>query len=235
MSSPKVKTPFSFRVKGSRLTRIVLVWLLAQLISMDSLNCLAKDENPLQENPPSNEEFLRESTRSLLRRAFVDFPKTTSKLLFLKAEKEHPANWLLEGELIRHLRSLNYQVALHSEKLPDNWEESWSLFYRIIKMRMDYPRIKRKGFLGERMVVRYAGLNLSFRLEDNATGKVLWTRREKQSNSDLIKMKMIKSLNNQSYPFLSPSLPEDSYGRFIEPALVIAVVGGLVYLFFANR
>jgi len=222
-------------VKRRPILKIILTWFLVQAVILTPLKGFAQNKNSIQENPPSNEEFLRESLRSLLGRTFDDFPQAGSKLLLLKAEEDHPANWLLEDELVSYLLSSNYKVALHSTEPNNNLSESQSLFYRIIEMSLNYPKVKRKGFLGERIVTRKASLNLSFRLEDNATGKVLWTKRGKEERSDLIKKSMIKSVNNQSYPFLSPSLPDDPQSRFIEPALVVAVVGGLIYLFFANR
>ncbi len=221
--------------KRRLILKIILTWFLVQAVILTPLKGFAQNKNSIQENPPSNEEFLRESLRSLLGRTFDDFPQAGSKLLLLKAEEDHPANWLLEDELVSYLLSSNYKVALHSTEPNNNLSESQSLFYRIIEMSLNYPKVKRKGFLGERIVTRKASLNLSFRLEDNATGKVLWTKRGKEERSDLIKKSMIKSVNNQSYPFLSPSLPDDPQSRFIEPALVVAVVGGLIYLFFANR
>ena len=221
--------------KRRLILKIILTWFLVQAVILTPLKGFAQNKNSIQENPPSNEEFLRESLRSLLGRTFDDFPQAGSKLLLLKAEEDHPANWLLEDELVSYLLSSNYKVALHSTEPNNNLSESQSLFYRIIEMSLNYPKVKRKGFLGARLVTRKASLNLSFRLEDNATGKVLWTKRGKEERSDLIKKSMIKSVNNQSYPFLSPSLPDDPQSRFIEPALVVAVVGGLIYLFFANR
>jgi len=221
--------------KRRLILKIILTWFLVQAVILTPLKGFAQNKNSIQENPPSNEEFLRESLRSLLGRTFDDFPQAGSKLLLLKAEEDHPANWLLEDELVSYLLSSNYKVALHSTEPNNNLSESQSLFYRIIEMSLNYPKVKRKGFLGARLVTRKALLNLSFRLEDNATGKVLWTKRGKEERSDLIKKSMIKSVNNQSYPFLSPSLPDDPQSRFIEPTLVVAVVGGLIYLFFANR
>jgi hypothetical protein len=84
-------------------------------------------------------------------------------------------------------------------------------------------------------VTRRAQLNLSFRLEEKENGKVLWTKRETEERSDMVKKQNIKYLNNNSYSFLSPPLPEDSQAKYVEPAMVAAVVGGLIYLFFANR
>ncbi len=231
----EAKKLFLVGVKRRLILKIICAWFLAWVVWLNPLESFAEENKIIQEDPPSNEEFLRGSIRSLLGRTFAGFPQAKSKLLILKAEEEHPANWLLEDELVSYLLSLNYRVALHSTEPNNNLPESQSLFYRIIEMSLNYPKVKRKGFLGARLVTRKALLNLSFRLEYGTTGKVLWTKRGKEERSDLIKKSMIKSVNNQYYPFLSPSLPDDPQSRFVEPALVVAVVGGLIYLFFANR
>lgn len=235
MIVPKAKKLFLPGIKRRLVLKIICIWFLACAAWINPLESSAEENKTIQEDPSSNEEFLRNSIRSLLGRTLIDFPEAGSKLLLLKAEEEHPGNWLLEDELVFYLLSSNYKVALHSTEPINNLPESWSLFYRIIEMSLNYPKIERKGFLGKRMVTRKAGLNFSFRLEDNATGKVLWTKRGKEERSDMIKKSLVKSVNNQSYPLLSPSLPDDPQSRFLEPALVVAVVGGLIYLFFANR
>ncbi|KPL00945.1 MAG: hypothetical protein AMJ91_02485 [candidate division Zixibacteria bacterium SM23_73_3] len=236
MIVPKAKKLFAIGIKIRLvLKKVILAWLVVFATTFIPLAGFAQNKNATPENPSSNEEFLRESIRSVLGRTFDDFPPANSKLLLLKAEGEHPANWLLEDELVFYLLSSNYQVALHPTAPNDDLSESQSLFYRIMEMSLNYPQIKRKGFLGARLVTRKTWLNLSFRLKDNVTGKVLWTKRGKEERSDWVKKSMIKSVNNPSYPFLSPSLPDDPHSRFLEPALVVAVVGGLIYLFFANR
>jgi hypothetical protein len=235
MTTPKAKRLFFFRIERSLILKIICAWFLAQAAWFGPMESLADDNEILEENPPSNEEFLRKSISSLLADTLDDFPEADSELLLLQAEEAQPANWLLEEELVSYLLSLNYRVVLHSNKTRSNLPESKTLFYRIIEMSLDYPEIKRKSFLGGRMLIRRSRLNLSFQLEDEATGQVLWTRRGQQERSDLIKRSMVKSLNNRSYPFLSPPLPDDTHSRFLEPALVAVVVGGLIYLFFANR
>jgi hypothetical protein len=214
---------------------IAFVWMAACLACLPGLTARAQEEQTVSDDPPSNEEFLRSSIRSLLQHTFTSFPADESKSLVVKSEDEHPADWLLKDELVSYLRSLNREVILRPADRGSGVEESQFLFYRIIDMSLSYPQVKRKGFLGGRILTRRAGLNLSFRLEDRATGKVLWAERAKEENSDLVKRGMAGSLNNKIYPFLSPSLPDDLQSRFVEPALVVAVVGGLVYLFFANR
>jgi len=234
MNVPEVRRPLSNRWKASLILRIFFAWLLVELVILTPGGFGQTDE-AVEENPPSNEEFLRQSVKSLFERTFDDFPEAGSNLLLLQAEREHPANWLLEDELVSYLLSMKYQVALRSSETETNSGASNSLFYRIIEMRLDYPEVRRKGFLGARMVSRRSYLNLSFRLEEETSGKVLWTRRGQEESSDVVQRSMVESLNNASYPILSPFLPDDPQSRFLEPALVAVVVGGLIYLFFASR
>jgi hypothetical protein len=223
------------KVKDRLTPKAIIAFLLIQLVLVAPVVVWAETENQIQDPPPTNEEFLRESIKSLLVRTFDDFPKAHSRFILLKADQEHPANWLLEDELISYLLSSKHQVGLRPNAFSEESAESSLMFYRIIELSLDYPEIKRKGFFGKRFVTRRASLNFSFRLEDNETGRVLWSKRGKDLRSDLIEKSMIKHLNNESYPILSPSLPQDYQNKFIEPALVVAVVGGLIYLFFANR
>jgi hypothetical protein len=102
-------------------------------------------------------------------------------------------------------------------------------------LKLDYPQTYRKGFLKEKLVTRRAEVNLSLREENPATGKVIWLKRGRLEKTDVVRKSAIKSLNNQSYPFLSPSLSGDPMNKYLEPALLTAVVGGVIYLFFANR
>jgi hypothetical protein len=235
MTAPEVRRFARTNLIRNIMIKVTSVCFLLYMGWFCSGSVFAEETVVVSENPPSNEEFLRNSIGSLLERAFADFPGDKSGLLFLKAEEEHPAGWLLEDELISFLVSSDHQVALQSAAAGSNLQESNFLFYRIIDMSLTYPQIKRKGFLGTRILIRTAELNLSFRLEDMTTGKVLWSQKGKDEKSDQIKRSQVASVNNKTYPFLSPSLPDDPQSKLLEPALLVAVTGGLIYLFFANR
>jgi hypothetical protein len=215
--------------------QIILISLLFFITVSLSVQVWADNGEQKEESLISNEEFLRESVRNLLHKAFLDFPRADSCFVFVNSEEEDSANWLLENELVSYLGSLNFQVSLHPLAGQNESPKAWSLFYRNIKMKLSYPQVKRKGFLGHEQVTRKAELNISFRLEEKGSGRILWTKREAEERSDIVKKQTIKYLNNDSYSFLSPPLPDDSRTKYVEPALVAAVVGGLVYLFFANR
>lgn len=215
--------------------KAILILFLVSLTISFPVKVFAENKGQEKENPVSNEEFLRESVRVLLGKAFLDFPRADSRLILVNPEEEDSANWLLEDELVSYLGSLNFQVALHPGGGQNELPKAWSLFYRIIEMNLSYPQVKRKGFFGPKWLTRKANLNVSFRLEEKQSGKVLWSKRETEERSDTVEKQTIKYLNNDSYSFLSPPLPEDSQAKYIEPALVAAVVGSLIYLFFANR
>ena len=222
-------------VRSPQKNKVISILLVIFLTISLPPQVFAEKEEQKKENLISNEEFLRESVRTLLHKAFLDFPRSESRFVLVNSEEEHPANWLLEDELVSYLRSLNFQVALPGGSEKKEPPEAWTLFYRIIQMKLLYQQVKRKGFFGHKLVTRKTTLNVSFRLEEKERGKVLWTKRETEEGSDVVKKSRIKYLNNDSYSFLSPPVPEDLQAKYIEPALVAAVVGGLVYLFFANR
>jgi hypothetical protein len=235
MTAPEVSRSIRIDLIRNIMIKATWVWFLLCMGWFCYGPVYAEEKIVLQENPPSNEEFLRNSIGSLLERTFTDFPGNRSDLFLLKSEEEHPAGWLLEDELVSFLVSSGRQVALQSTAPNPDLQESKFLFYRIIDMNLTYPRIERKGFLGTRILTRMSELNLSFRLEDAATGKILWSQKGKEEKSDRIKRSQAASVNNRTYPFLSPSLPDDPQSRLLEPALLVAVTGGLIYLFFANR
>jgi hypothetical protein len=229
MILPRVKPAFSSCHKN--LLLYLVIWMVAGIAPLST----AQDKITLQENPPTNEEFLRQTLRSLFAETFTDFPESTVDMLRLKAEEDRPENWLVENELIDYLISLNHQVGLSITDSASDLPESKSLFYRIIDLKLDYPETHRKGFLKEKLVTRRAVANLSFREENPVTGRVIWLKRGKLEKTDVVRKSAIKSLNNQSYPFLCPALSGDPMNKYLEPALLTAVVGGVIYLFFANR
>ncbi len=215
-----------------KILRVLLV--LLSLLGITSIT-RAEDHTVSRDIPPSNEEFLRGAIRSLLEETWADFPENPSDFLILKAEVDRPENWLLEDELLTYLLSINRQVGLSTADSNRHLPESKLLFYRIIDLKLDYPKTQRRGIWGRRSVTRRAWMVLSFREEDQTTGKVLWSHRGEQEKTDIIQPSWIKSLSNQSYPFLCPSFSSDPLSRYVEPVLVTTIIGGLVYLFFANR
>lgn len=180
--------------------------------------------------PLTNENLLRETIARVLEDCLKDAP-FDSKLIWIKEEGENPSAWIVEEELISYLQKRG-PVGLEKEEGIE--ENDLVLSFRVIRLSLEYPEVKSKKLLGKSWVKRESQVLLSFNLCDSQ-GRVLWSKRGEKKKSDLVRMDELTDLNNKQYPYLSPEVPESSWGRYIEPAVVTVVVGALVYLFFANR
>lgn len=179
--------------------------------------------------PLTNEEFLRQTIKEVLEDCLKDVP-IDSQMVWVKEEGENQSAWIVKEEIVS---LLSKRGPVGSGKKEEQESSSPMLAYRIIKLNLEYPEIKKKLF-GKSWIKRESQVALSFNLSD-ADGKILWSKRGERKNSDLIKKEELISLNNQQYPFLCPEVPQSTWGKYLEPAVVTVVVGGLIYLFFANR
>jgi len=180
--------------------------------------------------PLTNEIFLRQTIKDVLEDCLKDAP-VDSQMVWVKEEGENQSAWIVKEEIVSFLSKRGPVGAGEKEG-----QESSSpvLSYRIIKLNLEYPEIKRKKLFGKSWIARESQIAISFSLSD-PDGKILWSKRGERKNSDLLRKEELLSLNNRQYPFLCPEVPESTWGRYVEPAVVTVVVGGLIYLFFANR
>ncbi len=208
---------------------------LIALAGMGVLSCafvFSSFESRAQEQalPLTNENLLRETIGGVLEDCFKDAP-FDSKLIWIEEEGKNPSAWIVKEEIVSYLQKRG-PVGLEKEKGME--ENDLVLSFRIIRLSLEYPQVKTKKLLGRSWVKRESQVALSFNLCDSQ-GRVLWSKRGEEKNSDLVRMDELADLNNKQYPYLSPEVPESGWGKYIEPAAVTVVVGALVYLFFANR
>jgi len=180
--------------------------------------------------PLSNENFLRKTINDVLQYCLTEAP-FDSQLVWIEEEEGNPSAWIVKEEVVSFLQKRGPVGIIKKEEIGKSF---LTLSFRVIKLNLEYPEIKRKNLFGKSRVRREAQVALSFNLRDSE-GKVMWSKRGEKESSDLLKKEEIFSLNNKQYSFLSPEIPEGSWGKFIEPAVVTVVAGALVYLFFANR
>jgi len=180
--------------------------------------------------PPTNETFLRQTIRDVLEDCLKAAP-IDSQMVWVKEEGENQSAWIVKEEIVSFLSK---RGSVGVGKKEGRESSSPVLSYRIIKLNLEYPEIKRKKLFGKSWITRESQVAISFSLSD-PDGKILWSKRGERKNSDLLRKEELLSLNNRQYPFLCPEVPESTWGKYIEPAVVTVVVGGLIYLFFANR
>lgn len=180
--------------------------------------------------PLTNENFLRKTINDVLQDCLTEAP-FDSQLVWIEEEEGNPSAWIVKEEVVSFLKK---RGPVGMTKRDEREKSFLTLSFRIIKLSLEYPEIKRKNLFGKSRVRREAQVALSFNLSDSE-GRVLWSKRGERGSSDLLKKEEIFFLNNKQYSFLSPQIPEGSWGRLVEPAVVTVVAGALIYLFFANR
>ncbi len=188
-----------------------------------------------EKSVPSNLELLRKVLSQAAEEAIQRCPPgSLLSPVSLLAEDENEANWLVESvfteELTKHgLGVLSGQQLKEGEApLPQT-----ELFYKILELRISYPKQRRHRVLGTKWVSRLAQVKISVQLA--SSGRVVWLDDIKASIKDEFPRRSLSWVEDDSYPFTKTEFKERDWNRLLEPAIVSAVVGGLVYLFYSNR
>jgi hypothetical protein len=107
--------------------------------------------------------------------------------------------------------------------------------YRVPEARVDYVRVFRGGLFGAERIERRASARIALRLLAPGTDAVRWSASADTSLSDVVMKSQIASLEDRTRPETRPIAPSSSIKKYIEPALVVILIAGLVSLFYQNR
>jgi len=106
--------------------------------------------------------------------------------------------------------------------------------YTLGSARVTYLRYV--GILPGRVKVeRQALVTGSLSMRDPNSSRVLWTGDLGQNFVDRFSRSQVAMVEEERYPDLKAELPARNVDKVLEPVIVVAVVGGLVALFFQNR
>jgi hypothetical protein len=154
---------------------------------------------------------------------------------------EHPLNFVLEHSLLKALSSRGVDVTVRREPIPD--DSLKTLFGRpgdpVIEYTLGSARVtylRYVGILPGRVKVeRQALVTGSIGMRDPNSSRVLWTGDLGQNFVDRFSRNQVALVEEERYPDLKAALPARNVDKVLEPVIVVAVVGGLVALFFQNR
>jgi hypothetical protein len=164
-------------------------------------------------------------------------PLHEPKRLCLKPQSESPGNWLVEQVLVEKLLGRDYRVVIPDNlaaRSQDVCAQADILRYRIVTLDLDYPSSRRKHLFGSRLVERRVRMQLHFRLS-RPGGEVVWAGDAQRTGGDWISAAQLPVVEQESVSFVSPRLRADGWGRFAEPALLTAVIGGMIYFFYSTQ
>jgi hypothetical protein len=102
---------------------------------------------------------------------------------------------------------------------------SYQLKYRLLTCVVEYDKAKNN------MTERKATTVLHVRLEDSSTSELVWAGELRGIATDEVPNKYVKALVDKRYEQITPTKEKGGKNPFIEPLLVTAITGGLIYLF----
>ena len=148
-------------------------------------------------------------------------------LVLVAPQTKHDANWAVSHILTEQLLSRGVEVALDTTRAP---AEGSRLSYRVLDLG-----ISGRSSLWRGKVLRQSRATLLLRVSSIDDESLRWQQQETALQSDRIPAKMVEQLQTTTHQFARTELEEETWGKFVEPAIVSTVLGGLVYLFFSNR
>jgi hypothetical protein len=159
----------------------------------------------------------------------------------LAPARQHPLNFVLEHAMLKALSRHGVDVTVRRDPIPD--DSLRHLFGRpgdpVVEYSLESAKVtylRYVGFLPGRVKVeRQALVTGSLTMRDPNTARVLWTGDLGQNFVDRFSRNQLPLVEEERYPDLKSELPDRNVDKVLEPVIVVAVVGGLVALFFQNR
>lgn len=175
-----------------------------------------------------NEAFVRSSLESFIAEALEELPLAKEEEIALDYAGPSWDDLNVGGSaLFRVVRSTGFKISTQ----PDSIAPA-GLYLRLSEIEFSYEN--QNGSLFSRgdlhRVLKVAG---SFRLSRNRSP--IWEDYLIREYREKIELNDRDRLEGSSSPLFSAELPPGPVQRLWEPVIVTAIVGGLVYLFFASR
>lgn len=113
--------------------------------------------------------------------------------------------------------------------------EGHVLDVRVIEFGVQYSDVGRRLLFGPMQFTRVGGVFLQTSYHRDRDGTITAMTSTERHQVDRLSGSQRHLAEGASYPFSKPVLQAPSLGRYVEPAVVVGIVGSLVYLFYANQ
>jgi len=165
-------------------------------------------------------------------------PLDSGMRVVLAPAESHPLNFVVEHALLRQLARRGVTATVRRTLIPDDSLAAASpdrdpvLEYQLATARVTYLRLI--GYLRIK-IERQALVEGGITLRDPATARVLWVGDAGYNIVDRFPRGHTAQVEDARFTELKGEVPARNAGKFLEPVVVVAVVSGLVALFFQNR
>ncbi|MFH0779164.1 MAG: hypothetical protein V2A71_11160 [Candidatus Eisenbacteria bacterium] len=245
---------FQVRVSASAVAVVFVLFLVNA--------CLGAVAAPKKSAYPTNLELIENVAQQAVGAMIEKMPSLSGLGVYLRPVLAHDVAWVIEGELSKGLSRGGATVFVSPGLVPTVHPPGFQaaaadsdtsavpaappvvvapetkrmvLEYRITELGVGYPSARRAGFIGRKVVERTAVVKISGRLIDETSGTVIWVGEGGYGVTDQVPERELSFLEGKGERWQKGTLPTGKLGVFIEPLVVVAIVAGLVYLFYSNK
>ncbi|HKQ58271.1 MAG TPA: hypothetical protein VJY35_10430 [Candidatus Eisenbacteria bacterium] len=191
--------------------------------------------------PLTNLQLVSRVANTSYQRALANAPLDSGGHVLLAPAESHPLNFVIEHAILRELGRRGVTAIVRRSILPDDSLMAIAgnpgdpvLEYQLASARVTYLRLR--GWLPGRVKIERQGLvEGGVTLRDPSTSIVLWTGDATYNLVDAFPRGQVSLVEDARYSELKGEVPTRSAGKALEPVVVVAIVGGLIALFFQNR
>lgn len=177
--------------------------------------------------PLSNEQIVISSVKVAVSNAVTGDSNYTLQVAVKAGEIERLVGDGIYDALVEKYRKPVYLTPLDSQMVTVN--------YDVQGIDFSYKKGASRGLLKGHKIARDFRCQLRINIQRGSSLESRDYHDIAVKFHDEIEPSDLNFVNSRRIPELAPAAPGSGWSRFAEPALVIASVGTLVYLFFANR
>jgi len=173
-------------------------------------------------------------------RALRSAPLDSGLRVVLAPAESHPMNFVVEHAILRDLARRGVTATVRRSIIPDDSLHAVGeagepvLEYQLATARVTYLRFV--GYLPGRVKIeRQSLVEGGLTLREPATASVRWVADAGFNLVDRFPRGQTSLVEDERFAELKSPLPDRNAEKVFEPVVVVAVVGGLVALFFQNR
>lgn len=191
--------------------------------------------------PATNLELIELVARRAMDQALAGAPLDSGAHVLVAPAESHPLNFMVEHAVLLHLARRGVTATVRRSIIPDDSLVAIAgnpgdpvLEYSLASARVTYLRLV--GWLPGRVRIERQGLvQGTLTMRDPLNSRVLWTGEASGNLVDRFPKGQLPLVEDQRYADLKSPPPSRNVDKVFEPIVVVAVVVGLVALFFQNR
>ena len=138
----------------------------------------------------------------------------------------------MESSLLKRLAEEGFSV-IPSSKVTNNFE--YMLSYKVLEFGVNYLG-SYGGIWGKTEIKRLSKIDVSFEIHDLSNGEIIWLREISDQSLDSFDKGNLELMESATYEFARSEFGKEGIlGTILEPIVISAVLGWVIYLFYTTK